>query len=336
MVALTLAGASAAALVNPADEEGLAAVPNTADVVRTTLVDTERLDGALNYERAAPATAVGGEGTLTWLPKEGDVIVRGEPVYRADQRPRVLLYGTTPFYRELSVGSRGRDVAILESNLAALGYTGFTADNHYTWATAQAVSRWQKDLGVTRTGRVAPEQVLVTESAVRVGEVTADLGSSASGEVLSLTGVSRTVTVDVEVRRRHLIAEDGRVEVELPDGRVLEAEVADVGSTVSVAEGDSLEDATVRIKITVEDEEELNDYEVAPVAVRLEVGRAEDVLAVPVEALVALSEGGYGVQTVGPEGQTSYAAVETGLFADGLVEVSGSGISEGTSVGVPE
>jgi len=61
----------------------------------------------------------------------------------------------------------------------------------------------------------------------------------------------------------------------------------------------------------------------------------KNVLAVPVAALLALSEGGYGVQVV--QGSSSrIVAVETGLFADGRVEISGPGISAGMSVGVPQ
>jgi hypothetical protein len=52
------------------------------------------------------------------------------------------------------------------------------------------------------------------------------------------------------------------------------------------------------------------------------------VLAVPVGALVALREGGYALQT--PEG--TLIAVGTGVFAGGLVEVKGAGITAGQSV----
>jgi hypothetical protein len=52
------------------------------------------------------------------------------------------------------------------------------------------------------------------------------------------------------------------------------------------------------------------------------------VLAVPVGALVALSEGGYAVQLTG----NRLVAVETGMFAKGMVEVTGDGIAEGDEV----
>jgi hypothetical protein len=59
------------------------------------------------------------------------------------------------------------------------------------------------------------------------------------------------------------------------------------------------------------------------------------VLTVPVAALLALGEGGYGVQVVRSDGTSSVVAVRVGLFAAGRVEVSGAGLAEGTRIGVP-
>ena len=54
---------------------------------------------------------------------------------------------------------------------------------------------------------------------------------------------------------------------------------------------------------------------------------------VPVGALLALAEGGYGLQVVGG-GTPGVIAVTTGLFADGRVEVSGPDLREGMTVGM--
>lgn len=61
----------------------------------------------------------------------------------------------------------------------------------------------------------------------------------------------------------------------------------------------------------------------------------KDVLTVPVEALVALREGGYGLDLVAG-GKTRTVQVEAGLSADGRIEVSGSGLREGMKVGTAE
>ncbi|MGI9121181.1 MAG: hypothetical protein ACR2G7_13870 [Acidimicrobiales bacterium] len=54
----------------------------------------------------------------------------------------------------------------------------------------------------------------------------------------------------------------------------------------------------------------------------------------PRQALVALAEGGYGLE-VADGAARRYVRVETGLFAEGMVEVSGDGLAEGMRVVVP-
>ena len=62
--------------------------------------------------------------------------------------------------------------------------------------------------------------------------------------------------------------------------------------------------------------------------------RADNVLAVPVNALLALQGGGYGVEVV--TGRTSHlVGVTTGLYSSTLVQISGSGITAGVRVQVP-
>ena len=74
----------------------------------------------------------------------------------------------------------------------------------------------------------------------------------------------------------------------------------------------------------------------APVVVSLERARAKGVLAVPVEALLALRGGGVAVEVVGTDGERTLTAVEAGSFADGYVEIEGKGVAEGLTVVVAE
>src|SRR5215471_17228245 len=95
---------------------------------------------AVGLGYGAPVTVTGaGGGVITWLPAPGAVIGRGQPVYKADNRPVPLFYGRLPLYRPLQAGDTGADVTEVERNLAALGYTGVTVDRYYTAATAAAV-----------------------------------------------------------------------------------------------------------------------------------------------------------------------------------------------------
>ncbi|MFE5845014.1 peptidoglycan-binding protein [Streptomyces niveus] len=327
----------------------------SATVEKTTLTRSETVDGALGYGEAttvqAPATGGSGEsrgtstaaqggGTVTWLPDVGDEIERGESVYSADERKSVLLYGSTPLYRTLGVGSEGKDVTMLERNLAALGHTGFTVDAEYTESTADAVRAWQEDLGREETGEVAPDDAVVASGARRVAEVKSARGAALSGDVLTWTGTERVVTVDLEVRHEGLVKDGTKATVALPDGTVVDAEVTGIGAAATAAaseggEDTSAEDATLPVELTVKDQKRLGRYQAAPVDVTLTAERRADVLAVPVNALIARQGGGYAVQVITDDGVEN-RPVELGLFADGLVEVSGSGITEGLRVGVPQ
>ena len=73
----------------------------------------------------------------------------------------------------------------------------------------------------------------------------------------------------------------------------------------------------------------------------MEVSIAEssvsNTLAVPVNALVALADGGYAVEEVEADGAHRLLPVTPGLFDDsaGLVQVSGNGLAVGQRVVVP-
>jgi len=75
-------------------------------------------------------------------------------------------------------------------------------------------------------------------------------------------------------------------------------------------------------------------FDQAPVTVSIVSAQARGVLAVPVSALVALAGGGYAVEVVdGPA--RHLVAVQTGLFSQTLVQVSGPGLTVGQRVEVP-
>jgi hypothetical protein len=89
--------------------------------------------------------------------------------------------------------------------------------------------------------------------------------------------------------------------------------------------------ATVPVTVTIADQRALGRLESGPVTVE-HVGRqARHVLSVPVSALVALAEGGYGLETA----HGRFVPVRTGLFADGAVEVRGASLREGMKVRIP-
>lgn len=303
--------------------------PATATVERRTLTRTETVDGTLGYgTRYAVQAPPGARGMVTWLPGEGDVVERGDTVYRLDQERIPLLYGSVPLYRTLSAGSKGDDVRQLERNLVALGYTGFTADGEYTSATAGAVRAWQKDLGRDRTGVVQPGDAVVSSGARRVAELTSEPGDAAAGALLKWTGTTRVVDADVDTGHADLVRLGGPAKVELPDGAEVAARVTHIGTPTSDAKAGG---ATVPVELTVTEQKKLGAYQAAEVGVHLAADTRKNVLAVPITALAARPGGGYAVVTGG-----RYLPVRTGLFADSYVEISGTGVVAGLTVGVPE
>ncbi|MDG4822950.1 peptidoglycan-binding domain-containing protein [Asanoa sp. WMMD1127] len=342
-VTVLAVGAAAAATIgfgSGSGSEGAPAAegpPATATVTRETLDDTQSVDGTLGY---GDTTALTGRlaGTVTSLPYAGSVIARGKPIYRVDDDPVVLLYGGLPAYRALGAGDEGADVRQLEANLRALGYDGFTADDSYTSATASAVREWQEDLGVAETGRVELGRVVFAPAAIRVDSVTAKLGGGAGPgqEVLAYTGTSRVITVQLDIGEQRLARKGTAVSVELPDGKRVDGAVRRVYTVIEASDDPNGEPETkIEAQVSLTDGKAGAGLDVAAVEVTFTAAQHEDVLTVPVAALVALAEGGYGVELV--SGATSrYTRVETGLFAGGRVEVSGDGIVEGATVGMPK
>ncbi|MFG2040760.1 peptidoglycan-binding protein [Dactylosporangium sp. NPDC048998] len=309
--------------------------PRTAEVTKQTLVDTQNEAGTLGH--GDTRTVSGGRlgaGTLTEVPAVGATVQRGQALYRVDNTPVVLLYGALPSYRNLGVGDEGPDVRQLEENLAALGYTGFTVDDQYTAATATAVRKWQGDLGLTKTGTVESGRVAYATGAVRVRERKADVGDAAGGAILTYTGTAPVVTVDLDVSDQRLARAGAAVTVKLPDGRSVTGKITLVQTIIQPAQNNSPEETKYRATISPDDPKAFDGLDQMTVTVGFTAGKKENVLAVPVQALLALAEGGYGVQVV-ENNATRIVAVQLGLFAAGKVEVSGDGITEGTVVGMP-
>ncbi|NEC85104.1 peptidoglycan-binding protein [Streptomyces sp. SID12501] len=232
----------------------------------------------------------------------------------------------------------GMDVLQFETNLAALGYTGFTVDEKFTDATARAVKRWQKSLGLTETGTVGVGDVIYSAGKVRIGQPGARLGSAVGENTLTYTGTARKVVVNASASDAGWAVRGTAVGITLPDGKSVRGEVVSVGRQADAPEGGSSEGesgagaATLPVTITIADQKSVGRLESGPVTVEYVGREVKDVLSVPVAALVALAEGGHGLET--EDGR--FVAVKTGLFADGNVQVSGSGVREGMKVRIPE
>jgi peptidoglycan hydrolase-like protein with peptidoglycan-binding domain len=315
----------------------------TAQVTRQNLRETTTVSGTLGHGDTTPVVA-GGAGMITAVPRTGVVKGRGEALYRVDDDPVVLLYGKLPAYRALQPGVHGRDVRQFEKNLAALGYDGFTVDDKYTSATASAVKQWQDDLGRAKTGTVDPSAIVMQPGKVRVDTVSLTKGTAVQPgtTVLKTSGVSRVVQATVELVDRPYAKVGAKVVVELPDGTQVDGRVKSAETVTSEDDSDpaSTQTATnLAIDVVLTKPRAASGFDAAGVDVDLVVATSDDALAVPVSALLALSEGGYAVEKVAPatsgDGARTLVAVETGIYADGLVEITSGDLAEGDTVVVP-
>jgi peptidoglycan hydrolase-like protein with peptidoglycan-binding domain len=281
-----------------------------------------------------------GSGTVTSLPRAGSVVERGDALYRLDGDPIVLMYGSTPAYRALQSGvSDGRDVRELEQNLVALGFDPGTVDDSFTSSTATAVNDWQESAGLEQTGAVELGRVVFLPGPRRVGEHKTSVGSvlSSGSEVLDTSSNKRVVTVELDASLQEMAHKGDRVEVTMPDGSLGRGRITDVGRVARELESSSADpdaEAQMVIDVTIElrSNRGAGRLDEAPVSVGLAQETRRDVLAVPVNALVARRGGGYGVELAGSR---RIVPVRAGMFADGYVEVSGGSIREGTRVVVP-
>jgi hypothetical protein len=209
-------------------------------------------------------------------------------------------------------------------------------DDDYTSSTADAVEAWQDDLGLDDTGRVELGRVLFAPDAIRVDSVSAEPGQplQPGTRILAYTGTTRLVTVRLDASDQRLAKQVAKVTVSMPNGTSVPGVISRVETVIEAGSGQDA-DPTTKIE-TIVSLASANgvSYDAAAVDVIFTAEERAGVLTVPIAALVALPDGGYGVEVV--EGSTSrYLPVETGLFADGRVEVSGDGLAEGMTVGIP-
>jgi multidrug efflux pump subunit AcrA (membrane-fusion protein) len=345
----------------------------TAPVTRRTLTVTEKLDATLRY--AGEYKIVGGlGGTLTWTVAEGTVVTAGKPLYETDGRNRAsLMYGNRPAWRTLEAGvSDGADVLQLERNLQRLGFTrpGDSIDRHWDARTTAAVKRWQKKARLTVDGKLDLGEVVFLPEAVRITKIDATLGSAVGpgGPLMSGTSNRRVVALDLDADDVDLVHANAPVTIELPDGSTVDGHVASIGRVAQTStdqQGGS--STTLPVTITLDDAGAAAGLDQAPVTVTVVRETRENVLTVPVSALVALLEGGYAVEVVdggssssvggspapsssagsgassagsgassaNPGRATHLVRVEPGLFDHGTVQVTSSGLKPGDLVVVP-
>jgi Putative peptidoglycan binding domain len=301
-------------------------------------VRTAQDQAAVDAQPGGGGGSGGGTSAIyTSLPAAGQTVRRGQTLYAVAGRPIPLLYGGTPIGRQLTPGVSGADVQELETNLIALGYgTGLTADGSFTSADSAAIRRWQAALGVARSGVVNPGEAVVLPEALLVSQVKVAPGASAQAgaEIIDGTSTTPVVTIDLDARDRTLAKVGEAVTVRLPGtDQAVEGTIAAVGTVATTSGQGSSQTTTVPVTVTLADGGAAGGLDGASVTVTIASQTHENVLTVPIVALIPEPGGGYAVETAG--GAHRRIVVQTGVFSDSRVEVSGPGLVEGLRVESP-
>jgi len=369
LVAVTATGGvvmSSAKQATPAAQEPQA---NTVKVEKRNLSATVSQAGTLTYRAqpdGSPYSVINhASGIYTMLPAAGQVISQGQVLYRVNDSPVVLLYGSTPAYRTLSAGATGADVAELNADLVALGYATSAQLNPTSasfWsATTTAVKKLQAALGMTQSGMLTLGQAVFEPTAVRVTTMSAQLGGDTqTGQtVMQATSTTRIVQVALVASQQTEVTVGDTVTITLPNNKTTPGVVSSVGAvaTCSSSSGSGRSSSssaapgtdtcssgnsgsttpTISVDVTPSDPAATGTWDQAPVRVGITTASVPSALVVPVTALLAESGGGYAVEVVGAGRTHHLVPVSLGLFddANGLVQVTGSGLAAGQKIGVP-
>jgi peptidoglycan hydrolase-like protein with peptidoglycan-binding domain len=269
---------------------------------------------------------------LTSVLDVGATADRGTVLYTADEEPVVALIGDLPAWRTLEDGvDDGADIQQLEENLVALGYgDGLDVDETFTAETAAAVEAWETDLG-----RASPDGVVTIGDVVFLAAPGDVLGHEASvgdtleagSPVMTIGSEQRIVVADVDASEAAGWAPGSTVELEWADTTTSQGTVIGTGREIS----DGKVELTVAVGTGDSGAGERRSGAAADVT--LVDARRDGVIAVPVAAIV--DDGGSpGVRVAQPDGPDRIFPVETGLVADGWVEIT-TGLDGGEEIRLP-
>jgi hypothetical protein len=297
------------------------------DITRET-----SLDGTVGRGDPTPLT-IPGEGTLTHLPAVGDTIASGQVLVEVNGAPVILLTGDRPAWRELRSGiDDGEDIRQLEQALSDLGYatTSLEIDDEWTSATTASVKNLREALGVEEDGKLALGEFVFTQSAVRIASVEGHEGDNVGDAGIEVTGEAQVVEADADTSDADVVTPGTSVTLELPNGDEVPGTVYTVGAPETDADGNS----TLPVVVIAEGLQAVDGLDVE---IKINVVDVAGATAVPAEALLALSEGGYAVEVPDETSATGtrLVAVELGAFdEEGWVQVTGD-VAPGDQVVVP-
>lgn len=316
-------------------------------IVQGPLTAQQTVSGTVRYVADDPyATAASAapvvdqaDGLITALPTLGQIVSQGQRLYSVGGRPVMLLYGPVPAYRTLTIGLSGQDVNQLNADLVAMGDASPTQLSPHSAvfsnATAAALERFQRAVGLPVTGQLILGDALFLPSAVRVAAITPTLGGAVqAGEtVIQTTSSTEEVVAGVDPSIAAQLEVGDPATITFADGTTAAADISHI-SKVATSAGGANSAPAVEVDIAPTKAASLVHLDNASVQVAVVTASVQSALAVPVTALLAQSGGGYALEVVDSDGTHRIVPVKLGIFDDaaGLVQVTGQGLAAGWSV----
>jgi hypothetical protein len=170
-------------------------------------------------------------------------------------------------------------------------------------------------------------------------------GSAVAEPILETTSNKLDVVVDLDATKQSEAVVGEPVTVQMPSGSVVNGKITKVSpiaqnsnsssassgsSSGSSSSSSSTPSATIPVTIELHGRVPASGLDQAAVSVNFEQQKANNVLSVPVTALLATAGGGYAVQEAAAPHRL--IPITPGLFAAGYVQISGSHIYSGLQV----
>jgi hypothetical protein len=195
----------------------------------------------------------------------------------------------------------------------------------------------------SRSETFSPTNAYASKTPIILGSYINETGSAVvlNSPLYNISSIGIEVVFQVDATDQETVSLGDSVEIELPTDERVPTVITFIDQVVTQTQaGDFIE-----VTLDVINPESIEVYDQAPVKVFVTTEVSENVLYVPVNALIALAEGGYAVEIFNgdEEGEvfdgdsgtdTTYVAVEIGVFTDGFVEIIGN-FQKGQLVVVP-
>ena len=316
----------------------------TTDVGRRVNVGAPIME--LNMVGIADTAHYEHSGEIETFVTSGQELASGDVLYSVDDRAVTAMVSDATFDRDIEDGvDAGDDIIAVEEMLVSLGYDtngDLDVDEVFDEATEQAIVEWEEDLqntfdAVVVDGVVSLDEIVIFGPGTVAGSVVVyDKDNVVSGSVLwssSTETTTRIIETSIAVADQDKLAEGNIVDIEFPDGDIVQGTVTTVATSTTTDPMSPEADPMIAVEISVAQvPDSVQDLNQVDVQIKLVKKIAAGATVVPVSALVATGDGNFAVEAVTTTG-TTFVEVDPGMFSDGWVEVAG--IQPGTQVVVP-